>query len=203
MKEKYYLFFVLNVGVAVLYYFFNQLPIPANYANIVSIGFNAVLGSLLALLFLNKHFIHQWKSFSLRWIVLGLSLTSFVAYMGNYFYTTNVAQPTINAFYYTLTNEILFLAMPLLVLGEEILSINLTIALQKVGINFWLSSIVVAVLFAAWHIKSFGFVPLQLLMIIFPIRLALNYTWRETYSLPVVWLVHYLFNIIAFKIFYS
>lgn len=202
MKAKYFLFFTFNIIVATLYYFMNYLPIPSKYVNIASIGWNLIFGLILALIFIRRDLFTQLKKINFKWLILGLSLTSFVAYIGNYLYSVYIGTPTVNAFYYNLTNEFLFIYMPILVFGEEIISTNLTTAINRLGLNFWLGSGLVAVLFAMWHIKSFGFVPIQLLMVIAPIRLALNYTWKESNSIWTVWIVHVIFNIIAFKVFY-
>lgn len=201
MKTKNYIFLILNLIVATSYYFINYLPIPKDYFQIASLLWNTILGLLLALIFIKKDFFSQIKSFSLKWLILGVSLTSFFAYLGNYFYSTYIATPTTNILFKSLTIENIIFVLPILALGEELLSTNITTALNKIGLNFWVSTFLVAILFAFWHINSFGFVPLQLLAIISPIRIALNYTWKESNSIFTVWFTHYLFNILYFTIF--
>lgn len=201
MKTKNYLFIILNLAVAISFFYINKIPIPKEYFNIASLLWNAILGLLLALVFINREFLAQIKNFSIKWLILGLSLTSFVAYLANYLYSTYVTLPTISNLFST-DIETLFLALPVLVLGQEIISTNVTTGLKKLGLNFWFASIIVAILFAFWHTNSYGFIPLQLLAIIAPIRLALNYIWKESNSLLVVVLVHYIFNVLAFVIYY-
>ncbi|MBF0716156.1 CPBP family glutamic-type intramembrane protease [Gemelliphila palaticanis] len=201
MKTKNYLFIILNLAVAISFFYINKIPIPKEYFNIASLLWNAILGLLLALIFINREFLAQIKTFSIKWLILGLSLTSFVAYLANYLYSTYVTSPAISNLF-SKDIETLFLALPVLVLGQEIISTNVTTGLKKLGLNFWFASIIVAILFAFWHIKYYGFIPLQLLAIIAPIRLALNYVWKESSSLLVVVLVHYIFNVLAFVIYY-
>ena len=203
MKFKYFIFFILNILVALAYYFNDRLQIPSEYYNVVILLWNVVFGIILATIFLGKEFFTQLKITNIKWIILGLSLTTFVAYFGNYLYATYIATPTTNILANYITIKMLLFTLPILALGEELLSLNLTQALNKIGLNFWISTFIVAIFFAFWHINSFGYVPIQLLMTLAPIRIALNYTWKESgKNLIVVWLVHYLFNIIAFTIYY-
>lgn len=203
MKLKYYLFFILNICVALSYYFSSYLPIPKQYLSTTLLWWNLAFGFFLALIFLGREFLFQLKLFSIKWFVLGLSLTTFVAYFGNYLYATYIAKPTINIFANTMTIKTIIFVLPILALGEELLSLNITQSLTKIGLNFWFSSFIVSILFALWHINSFGFVPLQLIATIAPIRFALNYIWYESgKSIPVTWAIHYIFNILAFTIYY-
>lgn len=201
MKTKNYLFIILNLAIAISFFHINKIPLPKEYFNVVSLLWNVVLGLFLALIFINKEFLNQIRTFSIKWLILGLSLTSFVAYLANYLYTIYISVPNINNLL-SKDMESLLLALPVLTLGEEIIITNITTGLKKLGLNFWFSSILVSIIFAFWFINYYGLVPIQLLTIIVPIRLALNYVWKESNSILVVTIVHYIFIVLTLTIYY-
>ncbi|TKI47094.1 CPBP family intramembrane metalloprotease, partial [Bacillus mycoides] len=49
---------------------------------------------------------------------------------------------------------------------------------------------------------AYGFVPMQLLITIIPIRLALNYVWKKSNSVWVSWICHYIYDSLAFIQFF-
>ena len=88
--------------------------------------------------------------------------------------------------------------IPFMLMGEELICTNIIIALQKLGLKFSTASIICSLLFALWHIPAYGFVPMQLLITIIPVRLALNYIWKNSKSVWVSWICHFIFDCISF-----
>ncbi|MFV0558602.1 MAG: CPBP family intramembrane glutamic endopeptidase [Enterococcus sp.] len=159
--------------------------------------FTLVFCGLVGYFFLRKEFLEQFKHFKWSVLLWGVPLTFATSFLFGQLYTYLVGPTTENV---AVISFSLLLRMPFMLMGEELISTNVMIALQKKGWSFPLASIACGVLFAIWHIPAYGFVPLQLLMTIMLPRLALNYIWKKSNSVWVSWLCHYLFDSIPMLI---
>lgn len=104
-------------------------------------------------------------------------------------------------FEHTTTNSIadvisismILFRVPFMLMGEELICTNIIITLQKLGFKLGTASIICSLLFALWHIPAYGFVPMQLLITIVPLRLLINYIWKNSKSIWVSWIYHFIF----------
>lgn len=120
----------------------------------------------------------------------------------SFLYSLIFGQPTPNAINDTLSVKMILFQVPFMLMGEELLSTNILIALQKKGLSFFWSTIICSILFACWHIPAYGFHPIQLIFTLAPARLALNYVWKKSSSVWVSWICHFIYDSLGFIIFF-
>ena len=106
---------------------------------------------------------------------------------------------TENAINSMLTWKYVITHTPFMLMGEELLSITLLYALWKnLELKFWQASLICAVLFAFWHITSYGYNVLQILVTIVAPRLILNFAFKKSGSIWTIWAAHVAFDTISF-----
>ncbi|MEH7062562.1 CPBP family intramembrane glutamic endopeptidase, partial [Bacillus wiedmannii] len=148
--------------------------------------------------FLGKISLEQFKHFKFKTLLWGLPLTIIVGMGSGTLYNYIFEPPTTNSVAQVISVSMILTRVPFMLMGEELLCTNIIIALQKLGLKFGTASIICSVLFALWHIPAYGFVPMQLLITIVPVRLLLNYIWKNSKSVWVSWICHLAFDIIGF-----
>lgn len=159
---------------------------------------NVALCGIIGYYFLGKISLDQFKHFKFKTLLWGVPLTIIVG-MGSSLIFSYIFEPaTKNSVAGVISISMILYRVPFMLMGEELLCTNIIIALQKLGLKFGTASLICSVLFALWHIPSYGFVPMQLLITIIPVRLALNYIWKNSKSIWISWICHLIFDIISF-----
>ncbi|MFV0558851.1 MAG: CPBP family intramembrane glutamic endopeptidase [Enterococcus sp.] len=164
--------------------------------------FNLVLCGAVGYIFMRTPFLEQFKHFRFTTLLWGIPATIATGLLFGQLYVYLAGPATENNVASVITVSMVLLRVPFMLMGEELISTNVMIALQKKGFNFTIASIVCAILFAMWHIPAYGFVPLQLIITIVPTRLVLNYIWKRSNSVWVSWICHYVFDCISFLPFF-
>ncbi|HDR7355406.1 TPA: CPBP family intramembrane metalloprotease [Bacillus wiedmannii] len=172
--------------------------IPELLTMILEASWNLVLCGMIGYYFLGKMSLEQFKHFKFKILLWGLPLTIIVGIGSSAIYGYIFEPPTTNSVAQVISVSMILIRVPFMLMGEELLCTNIIIALQKLGLKFGTASLICSVLFALWHIPAYGFVPMQLLITIVPVRLFLNYIWKNSKSVWVSWICHLAFDIIGF-----
>ncbi|MEE3946861.1 CPBP family intramembrane glutamic endopeptidase [Bacillus wiedmannii] len=172
--------------------------IPELLTMILEASWNLVLCGIIGYYFLGKMSLEQFKHFKFKILLWGLPLTIIVGIGSSAIYGYIFEPPTTNSVAQVISVSMILIRVPFMLMGEELLCTNIIIALQKLGLKFGTASLICSVLFALWHIPAYGFVPMQLLITIVPVRLFLNYIWKNSKSVWVSWICHLAFDIIGF-----
>lgn len=193
----------LVIGIILIGLFYQLLPIVFTVSpllDFIGIFFNAVLAGALAYFILKNEFNDWFKHFSFKWILIGipvLFLTSLL--FGNLWQLLSGKAPSANTIDASLTWGYVLTHVPVMLLGEELLSITLLYAAwKKWNWSFWQASLFCSTLFALWHLTAYDFNILQILVTIIPSRLVLNYLFKKTDSIWVTWIVHLVFDTLSF-----
>lgn len=172
--------------------------IPELLEMILEASWNLVLCGIIGYYFSGKISLEQFKHFKFKTLLWGVPLTIIVGMGSGTLYSYIFEPPTTNSVAQVISVSMILTRVPFMLMGEELLCTNIIIALQKLGLKFGTASIICSVLFALWHIPAYGFVPMQLLITIVPVRLLLNYIWKNSKSVWVSWICHLAFDIIGF-----
>lgn len=164
--------------------------------------FNLILCGIIGYFFIKHDFLDQFKHFKLSTLLWGIPLTLIVGLLFGQIYRYIAGPATENAIGASINMSMIFFRVPFMLMGEELISTNILIAVQKQGYSFSVATITCGILFALWHIPAYGFVPLQLILTLMPTRLILNYIWKKSNSIWISWLCHYLFDCFAFLAFF-
>lgn len=159
--------------------------------------FNVVFAGPVGFIFFKEQFLQQFKHFKFKVMLYGIPLTMLTGIAMGLLYQTIAGKPTTNNIDSMISIMMIFTQVPFMLMGEEVLSTNLLIALENKGLSFKSASVIVSILFAFWHTSAYGFHPLQLLITLMPIRLVLNFVWKRSNSIWVSWICHYLFGLIS------
>ena len=159
--------------------------------------FNMVFAGLIGFFFFKEQFLQQFKHFKFKVLLYGVPLTMVTGIVFGLIFHAIAGKPTTNTIDSTLSMMMIFTQVPFMLMGEELLSTNLLIALENKGLSFKVASVIVSILFAFWHTTAYGFHPLQLLLTLMPIRLVLNFVWKRSNSVWVSWICHYLFDLLS------
>ena len=192
IRKRSNLVIALTILVAILF----STPI-VKLIQPVGFLFNVVFAGLIGLIFFKEQFLQQFKHFKLKVMLYGIPLTMLTGIVMGFIYQILAGQPTTNSIDSTISMAMIFTQIPFMLMGEEVLSTNLLIALENKGLSFTTASIIVSILFAFWHTSAYGFHPLQLLLTLMPIRLVLNFIWMRSNSIWVSWICHYLFDLLS------
>nr|WP_275901149.1 CPBP family intramembrane glutamic endopeptidase [Bacillus mycoides] len=176
--------------------------IPHLLGMILEASWNLVLCGIIGYYFLEEISLEQFKHFKFKTLLWGLPLVVIVGVGSGAIFNYIFEPATKNSVAEVISISMILFRVPFMLMGEELLCTNTIIALQKLGLKFGTASIICSVLFALWHIPAYGFVPMQLLIIIIPIRLALNYVWKKSNSVWVSWICHYIYDSLAFIQFF-
>lgn len=171
---------------------------PKSLGVIIEALWNLLLCLTIGYYFLGKISLEQFKHFKFTTLLWGLPLTIIVGMGSSIFYSYLFEPTTQNSVAQVINVSMILFRIPFMLMGEELLCTNVIIALQKLGLKFGTASIICSVLFALWHVPAYGFVPMQLLITIVPVRLLLNYIWKNSKSVWVSWICHVTFDIIGF-----
>lgn len=172
--------------------------IPEVLRMILEALWNLVLCGIIGYYFLGKISLEQFKHFNFKTLLWGLPLTIIVGMASNLIFSYIFEPATKNSVAEVISISMILFRVPFMLMGEELICTNIIIALQKLGLKFGTASLICSLLFALWHIPAYGFVPMQLLLTIIPIRLALNYIWKNSKSIWVSWICHFIFDCISF-----
>lgn len=186
----------LTIGLTILVALLFLSPV-VKVVQPVGFLFNVVFAGLVGFFLLKEPFVEQFKHFKFKVLLYGIPLSLLVGILSGILYQAIAGKPTTNNIEATISIAMIVTQIPFMLMGEELLSTNLLIALENKGVSFKLASLIVAVLFAFWHIPAYGFHPLQLLMTLFPIRLVLNFLWKRSNSIWVSWICHLLFDLLS------
>ena len=188
------------IAVAVTYQFLALLPVDMQILDPIGAVYNLVLTGVLALVVLKREFAEWFRHFSVKWTLLtvpSLIVASLVC--GKLWQMVSGGTLTENAINSMLTWKYVITHTPFMLMGEELLSITLLYALwKKLELKFWQASLICAVLFAFWHITSYGYNVLQILVTIVAPRLILNFAFKKSGSIWTIWAAHVAFDTISF-----
>ncbi|PEZ88587.1 CPBP family intramembrane metalloprotease [Bacillus cereus] len=176
--------------------------IPNLLGMILEALWNLVLCGIIGYYFLGEISLEQFKHFKFKTLLWGLPLVVIVGVSSGAIFNCIFEPATKNSVAEVISISMILFRVPFMLMGEELLCTNGILALQKLGLKFGTASIICSVLFALWHIPAYGFVPMQLLITIIPIRLALNYVWKKSNSVWVSWICHYIYDSLAFIQFF-
>ena len=187
-------FSVIVVGV--LYQLLHLLPISFKVLDPISAVFNAVLIGIISFIILKDEFTEWYKHFSFKWIIIGipfLLLSSIVC--GKIWQFISGGGLTANSVNDMLTWKYVISHVPFMLMGEELLSITLLYALwKKFNLKFWQASLICSILFALWHLTSYGYNIPQILITLTVPRLVL----KKSNSIWSSWIVHIFFDTLTF-----
>ncbi|MGX7265272.1 CPBP family intramembrane glutamic endopeptidase [Enterococcus crotali] len=187
--------FTLLIGIS---YQFIPVLFPENSIQFLGTVWNVVFSFLVGFFLLRGPFLEQFKHFKFTVLLYGIPLVLVVGIASSLIFSTFIGQTTTNSISEVLTKQMIFTQIPLMLLGEELLSTNLILALEAKGMSFKWASLICGVLFALWHIPAYGFHIAQLLITLMPVRLALNYVWKKSSSVWVSWICHFLYDGLSF-----
>ncbi|MDO7871207.1 MAG: CPBP family intramembrane glutamic endopeptidase [Enterococcus casseliflavus] len=196
-KSATYLF-ILTLVIGLTYQMLPYTPLSASVLSIIGTVWNVILAFGAGYFLLRGTFLEQFKHFRFIVLLWGVPFVILTGVFFSFIYAAIFGQPTTNSISETITVQMVFLQVPFMLMGEELLSTNLLLALQKRGLSFAWSSIICSVLFALWHIPAYGFHPAQLLITLMPARLALNYVWKKSNSVWISWICHFLYDSLGF-----
>jgi len=186
--------------IATTYQFLHLIPIGLEILDPISTIYNLLLTGILAFLVLKDEFTEWFKHFSIKWTIISipaLVLTSMIC--GKIWQMISGGSLTGNAINSVLTWEYVGTHVPFMLMGEELLSITLLFALwKKLNFKFWQASLICAILFAFWHIASYGYNVPQILITIVAPRLILNFAFKKSNSIWTTWVAHVAFDTISF-----
>ncbi|WP_242586732.1 CPBP family intramembrane glutamic endopeptidase [Candidatus Enterococcus ikei] len=191
------LLFLFTLFIAISYQFIPAL-FPESSVQFLGTIWNATFSFLAGFVFLRNSFLEQFKHFKFTVLLYGIPLVLAVGVVSGVIFNTFIGQTTTNSISEVLTKQMIFTQIPIMLLGEELLSTNLILALEAKGVSFKWASLICGVLFALWHIPAYGFHIAQLLITLMPVRLALNYVWKKSSSVWVSWICHFLYDGLSF-----
>jgi len=200
-KSTTYLF-ILTLVIGLTYQMLPYTPLSDSVLSIIGTVWNVILAFGAGYFLLRRTFLEQFKHFRFIVLLWGVPFVILTGVFFSFIYAAIFGQPTTNSIGETITVQMVFLQVPFMLMGEELLSTNLLLALQKKGFSFLWSSIICSVLFALWHIPAYGFHLAQLLIALMPARLALNYVWKKSNSVWVSWICHFLYDGLGFISFF-
>jgi len=200
-KSTTYLF-ILTLVIGLTYQMLPYTPLSDSVLSIIGTVWNVILAFGAGYFLLRRTFLEQFKHFRFIVLLWGVPFVILTGVFFSFIYAAILGQPTTNSIGETITVQMVFLQVPFMLMGEELLSTNLLLALQKKGFSFLWSSIICSVLFALWHIPAYGFHPAQLLITLMPARLALNFVWKKSNSVWVSWICHFLYDGLGFISFF-
>lgn len=178
------------------------IPGVLPFGTTIGIFWNALLCGIAGYLLLKDRFTEQFKHFKWKTLAWGLPLTFIVGILSGVIYQQLFGAASQNSIGDVITLQMIFLQVPFMLIGEELLSTNLILGLEKAGISFRWASLICSVLFALWHIPAYGLNIAQLLITLMPIRLVLNYIWKKSESVWVSWICHFLYDCLGFVQFF-
>ncbi|MBP1046102.1 CPBP family intramembrane metalloprotease [Enterococcus sp. BWM-S5] len=181
---------------------YQYIPALLPFGSVIGTIWNALLCGLIGYYLLKDRFTEQFKHFSWKTLAWGLPLTLFVGILCGVLYQQFFGEATKNSVADVISLQMIFLQVPFMLMGEELLSTNLILGLEKAGMSFHWASLICSVLFALWHIPAYGFHIAQLLITLLPLRLVLNYIWKKSESIWVSWICHFLYDCLGFVQFF-
>lgn len=201
-KSANYLF-LATIAIGLLYQALPYMNLPELALTIIGTGWNLLFAFVAGYCFVKRDFLMQFKHFSFKILIWGVPLVLITGLFFSSLYSAIFGQATTNSIGETITLQMVFVQVPFMLMGEELLSTNILIALQKRGLSFLWASVICSILFALWHIPAYGFHPIQLLATLAPARLALNYIWKKSNSVWVSWICHFIYDSLGFIMFFT
>lgn len=201
-KKSSAILFFITIIIGLTYSFLPYTGLGNNVLSLLGTVWNLLLAALSGYFLLKTEFLSQFKHFSFKVLLWGIPLIMISGILFSSLYSSLFGKPTTNSIGETISLAMIFLQIPFMLLGEELLSTNILLALQTRGLSFFWSTIICSLLFAIWHIPAYGFHPLQLLITLMPARLALNYIWKKSDSIWVSWICHFVYDSLGFIAFF-
>lgn len=196
-KNSSVILFFLTIIIAISYLFLSYTGLNTNVLSVLGTVWNFLLSALAGYFLLKTEFLSQFKHFNFKVLLWGIPLILVSGFFFSWIYAYFFGQSTSNSIDGSISWAILFLQIPFMLLGEELVSTNILLSLQKKGVSFFWSTIICSFLFSMWHITAYGFHPLQLLITLMPARLILNYIWKKSNSVWVSWICHFVYDTIG------
>jgi membrane protease YdiL (CAAX protease family) len=195
--------FLATLVIGLLYQTLPYMNLPEIALTIIGTVWNLFLAFIAGYYFAKRDFLMQFKHFSFKALIWGIPLVLITGLFFSFLYSAIFGQATTNSVGETITLQMIVAQVLFMLMGEEMLSTNILIALQKRGLSFLWATVICSVLFALWHIPAYGFHPIQLLVTLAPARLALNYVWKKSSSIWVSWICHFIYDAIGFIVFFT
>ena len=93
--------------------------------------FNMVFAGLIGFFFFKEQFLQQFKHFKFKVLLYGVPLTMVSGIVFGIIFHAIAGKPTTNTIDSTLSMMMIFTQVPFMLMGEELLSTNLLIALEN------------------------------------------------------------------------
>ena len=138
-KSAVYLF-VLTLIIGLTYQLLLYTPLNDSMLSIVGTIWNLVFAFSARYFLLRTTFLEQFKHFRFTVLLWGVPFVILTGVFFSFIYAAIFGQPTTNSISETITVQMVFLQVPFMLMGEELLSTNLLLALQKRGLSFAWSS---------------------------------------------------------------
>ncbi|EAD7213962.1 CPBP family intramembrane metalloprotease [Listeria monocytogenes] len=198
-KKQGYWLFSSAIIIGVLFLLLPHIISNIGVLEFIGAFFNALCMGVIAFIILKAEFLDWFKHFSFKWILIGAPALIIISSIFNIAWAYFAGSTTENGINSVLTWSYVFTSIPFMLLGEELLSISLLYAAwKKWNWKFWQASLLCSLLFATWHLTSYDFNFLQCIITLAPARLILNYLFKKTNSIWVTFIVHFIFDFIAF-----
>lgn len=182
---------------------YQYIPGLLPFGSVIGTIWNALLCGIAGYFLLKDRFTEQFKHFKWKTLAWGLPLTFFVGIACGILYQQLFGAATKNSVGDVISLQMILFQVPFMLIGEELLSTNLILGLEKAGLSFRWASLICSVLFALWHIPAYGLHIAQLLITLLPLRLVLNYIWKKSDSIWVSWVCHFLYDCLGFVQFFT
>lgn len=184
---------ILTIVIGTVYQLWGIVNLNTVESQLINTLWNVVLATIVGYGLLKTAFLEQFKHLPLKKLLWGIPLTIIVGITAGLLYAQLFGKATTNPIKSVVTFKLLLL-IPFSLLGEELLSTNVIIALEKMGLQFSNASIICSCLFALLHLTTYGANFLQLFITLIPTRLALNYIWQKSNSVWISLICHYAFD---------
>lgn len=193
---------ILTIMIGISYELLAFTGLNESILTILGTVWNLLFAFIAGFYFMKDKFLTQFKHFSFKTLLWGLPLIIVVGISFSSLYSHLFGNPTTNSIGESISLMMIFVQIPFMLMGEELLSTNILLALQNKGLSFFWSTIICSILFALWHIPAYGFHPLQLIITLMPARLILNFIWKKSNSVWVSWLCHFIYDSLGFINFF-
>lgn len=203
LDKKAVLLFILTIGIgtfsSLLPFFFRSfLPHGKHIRTIAEMLWDVSLGGLAGYLLLGRNYLEQFRKFSWKIVPIGFLLLLATGVISGAVYSELFGPSSENSMKDIITLKKVIVEVPFILMGEEVLTLNIVKVLERKGISFRWASLLASVLFALWHIPVYGFRIVQLVVTLVPVRMLLNWLWKRSGSIWVSWICHYLYDCVAF-----
>lgn len=136
-KNSSIILFFVTILIGLFYQLLPYTTLGENSLTILGTIWNVALASLAGYFFLKTEFVSQFKHFSFKALFWGIPLTLATGLLFSSIYSYFFGKPTTNSIAETISLTMICLQIPFMLMGEELLSTNILLSLQKKGLSFF------------------------------------------------------------------